>query len=77
MTTSTDGILCYGYIISEDVELPWQTEEYDNDFDYWYYKEVVPFKEPFELTSDTAPPLRELYFNLYYNKILYLLSFRQ
>ena len=67
MTTSTEGILCYGFIINEGVDLPWNTENYNGNFDSWYYTEVVPFKKPFEMNSDTPPPLRKLYFNLYYN----------
>jgi hypothetical protein len=67
MTTSTNGILCYGFIINEDVELPWKTDDYDNDFDNWYYTEVVPFKEPFEITSNTDSKIRQEYFSLYYD----------
>lgn len=52
MTTSTDGILCYGFIINEGVDLPWNAEEYDRDFDSWYYTEVKDKNPaPFELVN--------------------------
>lgn len=69
MTTSTDGILCYGFIINEGVDLPWNAEEYDGDFDSWYYTEVVPFKEPFTIDSDTNPAIKRHIIDLYYDFI--------
>lgn len=61
MTTSTDGILCYGYILPDE-GLPWQTDKYDNDFEKWYYSEVVPFK--FAINWDSADSiLRQQYFD--------------
>lgn len=39
MSISSDGILCFGVLIPDDVELPWNTEEYDYDFGEWWQRE--------------------------------------
>lgn len=61
MTTSTEGILCYGYILPDE-GLPWQTDDYEDDFEEWYYSEVVPFN--FSIDWDSADSiLRKQYFD--------------
>jgi len=52
MSVSTDGQLCYGILLSEDAELPWQTEEYDYDIEDWWIVKILGFKHSFELFDE-------------------------
>lgn len=49
MTTSTNGQICYGVLLEEDQELPWQTKEWWNDIDRWWLFAIQGYKNPFEL----------------------------
>lgn len=48
MSTSTDGIICCGILLGEDVEFPWE-EEYDGDEEEWWYHEICLYEKPFEI----------------------------
>lgn len=52
MSTSTNGQICYGYILSEDAELPWRNDEYDYDIETWWTYGVLGFKHSFELFDE-------------------------
>src|SRR3972149_1765833 len=50
MFTTTDGQLCYGFLLPEEIELPWERDNEENeDFDEidWWVKELnfKPSKE--------------------------------
>lgn len=45
MTVSTDGIICFGVLIDEDVKLPWD----DYAFDDWWIETVHGYEPPFQL----------------------------
>lgn len=36
MSVSTDGQLCYGILCGEDIEFPWDDQQYDGDIDLWW-----------------------------------------
>ncbi len=45
MSTSTNGQVCFGVRLEEDVELPWR--EYDDEESWWL--DVNGYEQPFEL----------------------------
>lgn len=47
MSTSTDGIICYGSVFEEGYEFPWDGE-WDGDLEEWW-RDVNEYKPPFEL----------------------------
>lgn len=49
MTVSTDGQICYGIRFDEDMEFPWESDEWDRDFEDWWIYEACGYKNPFEL----------------------------
>ena len=62
MGTSTNAYLCYGYSLDEDKQYPWESDDYDEDFEAWYYKEVLGYKEPFEYSEDLTEEETKNYF---------------
>jgi len=49
MTISTNGQICFGVILDEDNELPWDAEDFDGDIDYWWTFAVLGLKRSFEM----------------------------
>lgn len=49
MSISTDGQICYGILLEEDITFPWQDESYGGLIEDWYCYGVLGFKHPFEL----------------------------
>lgn len=44
MTVSTDGQLCFGYLIDEDTVMPWDADPWDGDADDWWFEAILGFK---------------------------------
>lgn len=38
MSAATDGQICYGILLEEGVELPWNVEKHDHDLEDWWRK---------------------------------------
>lgn len=36
MSISTDGEICYGALLDDEIELPWDGEEFDGEIDSWW-----------------------------------------
>jgi len=52
MGVSTDGQICYGILLDEEVELPWGDDKYDDGiYDWWVYT-VKGYEPPFEMFDD-------------------------
>jgi len=49
MTTYTDGQICYGVLLEEGVELPWESDEHDGDIERWWRYDVLGYENPFEM----------------------------
>jgi len=52
--TSTDGIICFGFELGEDVELPWD----HGDLNEWWFYKIHPFEPtfyPFTERGDYKP----------------------
>jgi hypothetical protein len=49
MSVSTDGQICFGVILDEEEEYPWQIKEYDDDIDDWWIFDVLGFSHSFEM----------------------------
>lgn len=47
MGVSTNAQICYGIMLDEDAELPWD-EDFDDEYDWWLI-EVLGFKRSFEM----------------------------
>jgi len=47
MGVSTNGQICYGILLVDEIELPW--DDVDNDIDKWWLYEVLNYKNPFEI----------------------------
>lgn len=47
MGVSTNGQICYGVILDEEEEYPWQ--EFDDDIDEWWTCGILGFKHSFEM----------------------------
>lgn len=52
MGVSTDGQLCYGILLEEEGEFPWDVDEHDNDFEEWWLVGICGFKHSFELFDE-------------------------
>lgn len=52
MSVSTDGQICFGVLLDEDAELPWDNEEYDHDIETWWTYKILGFKHSFELFDE-------------------------
>lgn len=54
MGVSSDGIIAYGIDLGEGLDddeesiFPWQSEEYDGEFEEWLLREVIGFTEVWE-----------------------------
>lgn len=54
MGVSTDGQICYGVILDEDEESPWQDEIFDGDIDEWWVYYILGFKHSFEIYTQAG-----------------------
>ena len=52
MTTSTDGQICYGILLEEDSELPWDGEPFNGDIEDWWITAIHGFKHSFEVYNE-------------------------
>ncbi len=57
MSVSTNGQMCYGCLLEEEVELPWDTEEFDHDIEAWWrsVNGYVPPCDPWTPEGNYAP----------------------
>lgn len=46
MGVSTNGQICYGFLLTEQ-SVPWDLEEYDHEFEFWWLK-ITGFDTPHE-----------------------------
>ena len=49
MGISSDGQICYGVLLDEEQDYPWNDEKYDNDFECWWLEGVCGYEPPFML----------------------------
>lgn len=49
MGVSTDGQICYGILLEEDQELPWDSGQWDGNIEEWWLYAIQGYKNPFEL----------------------------
>lgn len=62
MTTSTDGIICYGIMFEEEYLFPWDTdEEAEGDIEDWWRKQVgwKVTKEVYDSAGERLPGVTE------------------
>jgi len=54
MSTSADGQICFGIMLEEGTELPWNSGEYedDNDMDGWWINGICQFKPEHPIYAD-------------------------
>ena len=52
MGVSTDGQICYGILLAEGIELPWNDEKYDDGIYDWWLCTVKGYESPFEMFDD-------------------------
>ena len=52
MSTSTDGQICFGVLIEEDADFPWEDEEWDGDIEDWWLRGIHGYKPPFEMFDE-------------------------
>ena len=72
MGVSTDGQLCYGILIEEGFEFPWEQERWDYDIEDWWVYGICGYTNPIELydahgeyLNGREPTKEEI--DLYYN----------
>jgi hypothetical protein len=53
MTVSTDGQICFGVLLGEGYELPWDNEDYDGWIESWWL-DVQGYKPPFEIYDESG-----------------------
>lgn len=52
MGVSTDGIVCFGILLDEDVELPWESGEWEEDSDIeGWWRATRGYQEPFVIAD--------------------------
>jgi len=51
MTVSTDGQICFGIVLDEGIELPWEDEDGEGYIELWWL-DVQGYKPPFEMYND-------------------------
>jgi hypothetical protein len=49
MSVSTDGQICYGILLDEDTDLPWDDDEFEGDIDNWWTCGILGFRHSFEM----------------------------
>lgn len=55
MTVSTDGQICYGILLGDDMELPW--DDFDDTINDWWIEVVHAYKPSFEVYDDKGEHL--------------------
>jgi hypothetical protein len=54
MGVSTDGQICYGFILKEEQTFPWDNEKFDYDVETWWVEGILGFKHSFELFDENG-----------------------
>lgn len=54
MGISTDGQICFGILLDDGIELPWDAEPYDGDIDEWWIREIHGFKPSVEIFDESG-----------------------
>ena len=49
---ATIGQICYGILLDEEIELPWNDEKYDDGISDWWLYTVKGYESPFEMFDD-------------------------
>ena len=49
MGVSTDGQICFGIAFEDEMEFPWDSDEYDGDIEGWWICAVNEYRSPFEI----------------------------
>lgn len=49
MGQHTNGQICYGILLSEDLDTPWDTDKYNGEIEEWWTFGVLGFRHSFEI----------------------------
>lgn len=63
MSTSTDGQICFGILIEEGGDLPWEDDEYGGYPEDWW-EEINGYQKPFEIYDEKGGRLPNITENM-------------
>ena len=54
MGISSDAMICYGVMLMEDEQFPWDDKKWEGELEEWWAYEVCGYKNPFELYDENG-----------------------